>query len=168
VEIKEHYLWNFVYWVRFSRARHNDAELLDCEKTLEHVAQLVEQVLEGKNPLPQKRGRKTDPDTMWLCFHMLRVTSITSTDPPLPLHFQDEEGGVQEKEASAASLRLGSCSVLLPKQLAITITKPSPCGRPRRDDRAISTGSTTVRKDGKRIRRDLIRETPPRVNMPER
>ena len=44
------------------------------EKTLECVAQLVEQVLEGKkNPLPKQLGRKTDPHTMWLCFHMVGV-----------------------------------------------------------------------------------------------
>ena len=78
MEIKGNYLWNFVYWVRLLRARNSDAELLDSEKTLEHVAELVDRVLKGENPLPKKPGRKSDSDTIWLCFHLVGVVPFTS------------------------------------------------------------------------------------------
>jgi hypothetical protein len=80
-------LRDFVYWVRYRRARNKDSYV--SKETLECAAQLVEQVLEGKkNPLPKQQGRNPDLDTMWLRFHMVYVVPLTSTNS-LPRHFGD-------------------------------------------------------------------------------
>jgi hypothetical protein len=98
VEIKEHYLWNFVHWVRLSRAGDSAAELLNRKKTLEHVAELVERILEGENPLPKKRGRKSNSDTMWLCFHMVGVVPFAS-DSRVPRYSPIKNRGRRAKGA---------------------------------------------------------------------
>ena len=57
---KQLHLHDFLSWVRYRCTRDKDSRV--SEKTLECVAQLVEQVLEAKkNPLPKQLGRETDP-----------------------------------------------------------------------------------------------------------
>ena len=106
MEIKEHYLWNFVYWVRLLRARHGDAKLLDADKTLEHVAEVVKRALKGENPLPKKQGRKSDPDTMWLCFHLVCVVPLSSPTT-LPRHTQHIEEGRAGKRSVGGFVTVG-------------------------------------------------------------
>lgn len=87
------HLHDFVFQVRHQLRRDRDVS----EKTLECVAQLVEQVLEGKNPLAKQPGRNPDPETMWLCFHMISFPTMNEgqktglfDEHRLPLHL---EGG---------------------------------------------------------------------------
>jgi hypothetical protein len=84
-------LYDFLFRARTGRLQ--DAS----EQTIERAAQVVERVLEGKNPLPKQKGRPSDPDTMWLCFHMISFPTVSDCqktglfdDRCLPLHL---EGG---------------------------------------------------------------------------
>lgn len=71
-EKDEPLLWDFIYWVRKRRPNVEDAPVND--KTLEYVAQGIELFLQGKkNPWPQKRGMKPNPELMWLCYQLACV-----------------------------------------------------------------------------------------------
>jgi Bacterial regulatory proteins, luxR family len=86
-ENDEPLLWDFIYWVRKRRPDVLDA--LVSEETLEYVAQGIELFLKGeKNPWPQKRGMKQEPDTMWKCYHLTSFP-VDKDGPHLPQHCDD-------------------------------------------------------------------------------
>jgi hypothetical protein len=88
-EKDEPLLWDFIYWVRKRRPNAENAPVND--RTLEYVAQGIELFLQGKkNPWPQKRGMKPDPELMWDCYRLTNFPS-DKDGPHLPQHC--DEGG---------------------------------------------------------------------------
>lgn len=100
MEIKsdtEKLLRDFVYWMRKRRALYADArDAWVSEETLECVAQGVERFLEGGKPWPrsQRRGRRSETYTMWLCYQMAYVVPSVGGEylPFLPQHKGSEAG----------------------------------------------------------------------------
>ncbi len=108
-------LRDFVYWVRKRRPLSpNPSEALVSEKTLECVAQGVERFLEGKNPWPKKRGRKSERDTMWKCYFLTCVAGEHEEFPAR--HYaqtRSTKSGRKSGIYSAVGERLGlSCQAI--------------------------------------------------------